>query len=70
MTDAEVAVINFLTADIGRAHHLHLIHTADQRGHCVACRTQMAPTLWPCIIRRLADDAIRCHIPRQRTRPQ
>lgn len=63
---AASAVIFFLSKDVGRAIHLNETHVANELGHCLGCHTQMAPTIHPCIIRRLADETLSRLIPKQR----
>lgn len=60
------AVIWFLSKDIGRAIYLREKHLKARDGSCLGCQTQMAPTAWPCIVRRLADETIARLIPTQR----
>jgi hypothetical protein len=68
MTRAESAVMWFFSRDLGRAIYIQDVHQPDKRGHCSGCQTQMAPTLWPCVVRRLADETIARQIPLPRER--
>ena len=63
---ASSAVINFLSRDLGRAIYLQQKHLKAEDGSCLGCLTQLAPTLWPCIILRLADECLARQIPLQR----
>lgn len=63
---ASSAVINFLSKDIGRAIYLRQKHVSDARGECNGCRSQVTPTMHPCIIRQLAEETIRRMIPQPR----
>lgn len=63
---ASSAVINFLSRDLGRAIYLQQKHVQAEDGSCLGCNTQMAPTAWPCVVLRLADETVARQIPLQR----
>jgi hypothetical protein len=63
---ASSAVINFLSRDLGRAIYLQQKHLKADDGSCLGCNTQMAPTIWPCVILVLADECMARQIPMQR----
>lgn len=63
---ARSGVMFFLSQQIRRAKYLHDLHKPNDLGHCSGCHTQMAPTVWPCVIRMMADDSIARQIPTQR----
>lgn len=63
---AQSAVLNFLARDLGRAIYLQQKHIRANDGSCNGCCTQLAPTEFPCIVRRLADECISRQIPLQR----
>ena len=60
-------VLFFLAEDRDRAWRLRRAHYQNDRGECAGCHTQTRPTVFPCIVRMLADDAIARSIPQQRS---
>ena len=62
----QVGVAWFLAEDLGRVVYIRDVHVSADDGSCRGCCTQMAVTVWPCILRRLADDVLARLIPTQR----